>query len=178
MTFDKKTGKIVNGGKLMPLFWSPGRGFCQQMVADVKALQARTKTKGRGSCSCPLARWKPTGPMVFVRRFCSIRASRPAAPATPPTLLVDAEGRHALRMNRGIEERCSTRVSLKVKQLTRHVNHELAGFWYPVLVGRLGRVGKSQSCTQTHPDVWPMSTEHGKQWLTEFVIKFSLLAPK
>jgi hypothetical protein len=28
----------------MLLFWSPGRGFCQQMVADVKALEARTKT--------------------------------------------------------------------------------------------------------------------------------------
>jgi hypothetical protein len=81
-------------------------------------------------------------------------------------------------MSRGIEERCSGRLSLKVKQLTRHVNHELAGFWYPVLVGRPGRVGKSQNCTQTDPDVWPVSMEHGKQWLTKFAFEFSLLAPK
>jgi hypothetical protein len=83
----------------MLLFWNPGCGFCQQMVEDVKALEARVKTKG------PRLVLVSTGtvednrasdfrsPVLPYQSFAAGRAL--GVNGTPSAILVDGEGKIA-----------------------------------------------------------------------------------
>jgi peroxiredoxin len=98
------TGKTVDlagfrGKDTMLLFWNPGCGFCQQMVDDVKALEARVKAKG------PRLVLVSTGtveanrtsgfrsPVLLDQSFAAGRAL--GVTGTPSALLVDGEGKVA-----------------------------------------------------------------------------------
>jgi peroxiredoxin len=98
------TGKTVDlagfrGKDTMLLFWNPGCGFCQQMVEDVKALEARTKTKGpkvvlvsTGTVEANRAHGFRS-PVLLDQSFAAGRAL--GVSGTPSAVLVDTEGKVA-----------------------------------------------------------------------------------
>jgi peroxiredoxin len=83
----------------MLLFWNPGCGFCQQMTEDVKALEARIKTKGprlvlvsTGTVEANRASGFRS-PVLLDQNFAAGRAL--GVTGTPAAVLVDAEGKIA-----------------------------------------------------------------------------------
>ncbi len=83
----------------MLLFWNPGCGFCQQMVDDVKALEARVKTKGprlvlvsTGTVEANRASGFRS-PVLLDQSFAAGRAL--GVTGTPSAVMVDAEGKIA-----------------------------------------------------------------------------------
>lgn len=97
-------GKTVDlagfrGRETMLLFWNPGCGFCQQMADDVKALEARVKTKGprlvlvsSGTVEANRASGFRS-PVLLDQSFAAGRAL--GITGTPSAVLVDAEGKVA-----------------------------------------------------------------------------------
>jgi peroxiredoxin len=98
------TGKTVDlagfrGKETMLLFWNPGCGFCQQMAEDVKALEARAKTKGprlvlvsTGTVEANRASGFRS-PVLLDQGFAAGRAL--GVSGTPSAVLVDPEGKIA-----------------------------------------------------------------------------------
>jgi peroxiredoxin len=97
-------GKTVDlagfrGRETMLLFWNPGCGFCQQMVDDVKALEARTKINGprlvlvsAGTVEANRASGF-VSPVLLDQSFAAGRAL--GVSGTPSAVLVDREGKIA-----------------------------------------------------------------------------------
>jgi thiol-disulfide isomerase/thioredoxin len=98
------TGKTVDlagfrDKDTMLLFWNPSCGFCQQMVEDVKALEARTKTKGprlvlvsTGTVEANRASGFRS-PVLLDQSFAAGRAL--GVSGTPSAVLVDTESKVA-----------------------------------------------------------------------------------
>jgi methylamine dehydrogenase accessory protein MauD len=104
MQFPDLAGKTValagsGGRETLLLFWDPGCGFCQQMIADVKALEARLKDNGprlvlvsTGTVEVNRASGFRS-PVLLDQSFAAGRAL--GVMGTPSAVLVDREGKVA-----------------------------------------------------------------------------------
>jgi thiol-disulfide isomerase/thioredoxin len=104
MQFPDLVGKTValagsDSRETLLLFWDPGCGFCQQMIADVKALEARLKDDGprlvlvsTGTVDVNRASGFRS-PVLLDQSFAAGRAL--GVMGTPSAVLVDSEGKVA-----------------------------------------------------------------------------------